>query len=105
MSERRILAALVHDRSVYDSIEPVMDIEDDFSDQGKIIASAIKEYYDNDENADCVDRGFLIDQVRSEMPKHFELFEGIINSLEEVSIPNALSEFRKLKQESAAHST
>jgi archaellum biogenesis ATPase FlaH len=102
MSERRILAALVHDRSVYDSIEPVMDIEDDFSDQGKIIASAIKEYYENDENADCVDRGFLIDQVRSEMPKHFELFEGIINSLEEVSIPNALSEFRKLKQESAA---
>jgi len=102
MSERRILAALIHDRSVYDTLEPVMDIDDDFTDQGKIIATAVKEYYDNDENADCVDKSFLIDHIRSEMPKHYQLFEGIISGLEEVSIPNALSEFRKLKQEATA---
>lgn len=101
MSERRILSALIHDRNVYDTIEPVMDIEDDFSDQGQIIAGKIKEYYDNDEHAEIVDREFLIDQIASDVPKHRELFEGIIRGLEQVSVPNALAEFRKLKEESA----
>ena len=101
MSEQRILSALIHDRSVYDNLEPIMDVEDDFGDQGQIIAAKIKEYYDNDENAEFVDREFLIDQIRTDMPKHFEVFEGIIRSLEAVSIPNALSEFRKLKLSSA----
>lgn len=101
MSERRILSALIHDRNVYDTIEPVMDIEDDFSDQGQIIAGKIKEYYDNDEHAEFVDREFLIDQIASDAPKHRELFEGIVRGLAQVSIPNALAEFRKLKEESA----
>lgn len=101
MSEKRILSALLHDRDVYDTLEPIMDIDDDFSDQGQVIVSRIKEYYDNDEHAEKVDRDFLIDQIRTELPKHFELFEGIISTLEEVSIPNALHEFRKLKLSSA----
>ena len=101
MSERRILSALIHDRNVFDTIEPVMDIEDDFSDQGQIIAAKVQEYYNNDEHAEFVDREFLIDQIRAEHPKHVETFEGIIHSLTEVSIPNALSEFRKLKEAAA----
>jgi len=101
LSERRILSALIHDRGVYDNLEPIMDVEEDFSDQGQVIASKVKEYYDNDENAQFVDRDFIIDQIRADIPKQYELFEGIIRSLEEVSIPNALSEFRKLKQEAA----
>lgn len=101
MSERRILAALLHDRKVFDNIEPVMDIEDDFGDHAQILVTKIKEYYDNDENAEYVDKDFLLDQIRTDYPKHTETFEGIISSLSEVSIPNALAEFRKLKEASA----
>lgn len=97
MSERRIIAALLYDRSVYDTLDPVMDIEEDFSDQGQVIVSTIKQYYDNDENAEYVDREFLLDHIRSDYPKHAETFEGIVSTLENVSVPNALSEFRKVK--------
>ncbi len=101
MSEKRILSALIHDRAVFDTLEPIMDIEDDFSEQGQVIATKIHEYYSNDENAENVDRDFLIDQIKQDMPKHYELFEGIICTLNEVSIPNAMAEFRKLKLDSS----
>ena len=101
MSETRILSALIHDRKAYDSIGPVMDAEEDFSDQGCIIAKKIQEYYDNDENAEDIDKQFLVDQITSDYPKHAESFEGIIRSLEPVSIPNVLSEYRKVKLKAA----
>jgi len=100
LSERRILAALLSDRNVYDSISPVMDIADDFDDKGGIIATHIKQYYENDEHAEAVDRQFLIDQLRNEYPKHGDFFEGIVKSLTPVSIPNALAEYRTLKLQS-----
>ncbi len=98
---KEILSALIHDRAVFDTLEPIMDIEDDFSEQGQVIATKIHEYYSNDENAENVDRDFLIDQIKQDMPKHYELFEGIICTLNEVSIPNAMAEFRKLKLDSS----
>lgn len=101
MSESRILSALVHDRSAYDSIGPVMDPEEDFSDQGSILVKKIQEYYDNDEAAESIDKQFLVDQIRADYPKHAETFEGIVRSLEPVSIPNVLAEFRKVKLRAA----
>jgi len=101
MSESRIISALIHDRAAYDSIGPVMDPDEDFSDQGAIIVNKVQEYYDNDVDADHIDKEFLIDHIKSDHPKHSDTFEGIIRTLQEVSIPNVLSEFRKVKLNAA----
>lgn len=101
MSESRIISALVHDRQAYDNISPVMDIEEDFSDQGQIIMHKVHEYYENDDTAEYVDKDFLVDQIRADYPKHADTFEGIVRSLQDVSVPNVLAEFRKVKLQAA----
>jgi len=61
--EQRILSALLHNRAAYDDVSGYIDTEEDFSDTAGIIVNYIKEYYENDEYADHVDKTFLLDQT------------------------------------------
>ena len=98
--ETRILSAVVAARSAYDYVSPIM-AEEDFSDTGWIIMRQLKEYYDVDPAAESVDKGWLCDSLHAAYPKHGDMLEGIVRGLSEVSVPNIVAEFRRLKRERA----
>lgn len=99
--EKRIISAIVNDRSAYDFISSIMD-EDDFSPEGWILASAVRKYYDTDTEAESVDREWLSDDLTHEYPRQREIFQALVRTLEPVSVPNIMQEFRRLKKDAAA---
>ena len=98
--EQRILAALIEHRPAYDCVSAII-AEEDFSDESWMVVEKVQEYYTTDEAAAAVDKGWLIDSLGHDYPKHRAVFEDIVVSLGTVSIPNIISEFRTLKREAA----
>lgn len=101
--ENRILSAVVAGKEAYDYIAPIM-AEEDFSDHGWIIMEQVKEYYETDPNASHIDKEWLIDALHSVFPRHADMLEGVVRGLSDVSIPNIVAEFRRLKRERAGSS-
>ncbi len=101
--EQRIISALVSNRSAFDSVSAII-AEDDFTDEGWIVVARVVDYYKTDEQATHVDKGWLIDSIAHDYPKHRDVFEETVVSLGEVSIPNIITEFRTLKKEAAGTS-
>jgi KaiC/GvpD/RAD55 family RecA-like ATPase len=66
--------------------------------------SQIKDYYDTDPHAEHVDKAWLIDSLHSALPKHGDMLEGVVRGFSEVSVPNIVAEFRRLKRERAGSS-
>lgn len=95
--ENKILNAACWDRSAYDKIV-LFRASDSISDKGKIVLKAIGDYYRADPNANKIDKQILEERLTRDFPKHSDLFKAIVNSFEEVSVPNIISEIIALKK-------
>ena len=98
--EQRILSAIISSRGMYHSVQASLE-QDDFTDEGWIIASAIISYYNNDEGIDHVNKDWLKDNLATQYPRNKDTFCGIVELLTEVSVPNVLEEYRLLKRAAA----
>lgn len=96
--ERRVLAAIIHDRSAYSGIAAHLK-ETDFTAQGWLIAAQVQEFYDADPSIKHVDKDWLRDIIKGKYPKHAEVINGVISALEDVSVPNVVREYKELRKE------
>jgi archaellum biogenesis ATPase FlaH len=104
VSERNLLASCIASREAFDSVSDLLN-EGDVSEQGNIILSHVREYYDRDPEAAGVDAELLSGSVRRSLsnPKHRETFETLIRSLTaaDVSPKNVLHDFKEVRREAA----
>ena len=102
MSERNLLASLMASREAYSTIIDHLE-EGDLSEQGNIIASAIKEYYDRDGQAASVSSEILARSVGRSLSnaKHREMFDKLITTLggTDCSPANVVHDFIAVKRE------
>ena len=102
MSERRLIAALMHDRTAYDIVIDKLE-EDDLTEQGTKIVSHIHDYYTLDPDAKQVDPEALSEAVGASLPnpKHRQVFENIIAEIacEDVSAANAVKLYLAQKRD------
>ena len=100
--EQKVIGAAITSREAFDEILSTQ-IDNDFTDQAKIIWRLIKEYYGADPEARHVDTDVLKSTVQRKQPKHADLFIDYIDSLGEVSCTNVLKEAIAVKLEAARH--
>lgn len=104
MSERRLLASCIASREAFETIAPHLK-RGDVSDQGDIILSCVRDYYDRDSDCERVDPDLLRSEVgrRVSSTKHQELFGNLIGELAalEVSPRNVVHDFIAVKREAA----
>jgi archaellum biogenesis ATPase FlaH len=104
MSERNLLASFIASREAFDTVVDHLK-KGDISDQGDIILSAVREYYDRDSECKTIDSDLLRADVerRVSNPKHKEMFGKLIDTIvgEEVSPANVVHDFIAVKREGA----
>lgn len=99
--EAKVLGAIAHSSDVYRTLAGMAE-DQDFSDQGLVIFKEIADFYERDGTADKVDTDLLCHALERKYPKHGEILQGIVHSLEDVSLPNVKHEFLSLKKQMAA---
>lgn len=97
--ERRLLGALLSSRAAYEALAPIIDEKQDFSEHGKLIYQQISRCYKNDIALQSCERDLLIMHFHSSSPKHADVFEKILNELQDQSIPNLIDFFVEYKRE------
>ncbi len=104
MSERKLLASCIKSREAFERISPHVR-RGDVSDQGDVILSAVREYYDRDDECTTVDPDLLRADVgrRVSAAKHQEMFGNLIGELvaTDVSPKNVVHDFIAVKREAA----
>ena len=104
MSERNLLASCLASREAYSSVSDLLQ-EGDLSEQGNIILSHVREYYDRDLDAAHVDHDLLQRSISRSLsnPKHRESFETLVRSIAGagVSPANVLHDFKEVRREAA----
>ena len=101
--QNRILLGVMRDRKSYNKIVHLLS-EDDFPDILKIPVRLVQDYYEEDPDATRVDPDWLSDKIVTALPspKHHAPILSVINTDEEVSIPNAVQDYLEIKKASAA---
>lgn len=101
-SERNLLGSVIQSREAFDSIADHIQ-KGDLSEQGYIILSAVREYYDRDDSASEVDSELLRNDVGRSVssPKHREMFDQLIESAAcaSVSPSNVVHDFIAVKRD------
>lgn len=100
--EQRVLAALLDSREAFNSIASVRE-DADFSEQGTLLLEEIDVFYDNDAEAESIDKGVIKDIIARKFPKAAAVINAVIDNLEDVSVPNVIAEYLDLKKESLEH--
>lgn len=104
MSERNLLASCIASREAFVSITDHV-TKGDLSEQGEVILSHVRDYYDRDQSAGRVDPELLRNDVGRSMsnPKHKEMFNTLIESIagEDTSPANVVHDFIEVKREAA----
>lgn len=104
MSERNLLAACIASRDAFETIQPHLKKED-ISEQGDIIMSGVRDYYERDPDCKRVDPDLLTSAICRELsnPKHKEMFGTLVESLaaQDVSARNVIHDFIEVKREAA----
>lgn len=104
MSERNLLASCIASREAFETIQDHVKKED-LSEQGDVILSHVRDYYQRDAEAGRVDTDLLQTSVARSMsnPKHKEMFTQLIASIvgEEVSASNVIHDYIEVKREHA----
>ena len=104
MSERKLLACCIQSRDAFDTVYDHLE-KGDLSEQGNIILSHLRDYYDRDAECRKADADLLrADVCRSlKSEKHRDSFGKLIESAagEEVSPANVLHDFVSVKREAA----
>jgi archaellum biogenesis ATPase FlaH len=102
MSERRLLAAVMQDRTAYDTVIDRLE-PDDLTEQGNILMENIVTYYRADGDAKRVDPATLSEAVQATLtnPKHHKVFSSLIEDIasEEVSAGNVVRLFCDQKRD------
>ena len=82
MSERRLLAACIASRDAFETIQPHLRKED-ISEQGDIIMSSVRDYYQRDPDAQRADPELLVGAISRGLsnPKHKEMFTQLVTSI------------------------
>ena len=92
-TERSLLAACVRDRAAFDLASKLIK-DKDLSEPGKVVFSAIEDYYARDPHTQAVDVQLLQEQVLADLsnPKHRETFVAVLDGIAsaEVSTANVL---------------
>jgi len=101
MQDKKILSAVIQDRTNYDQIADHVDI-DKFGPEIKLIWNEVIEYYQADASAACVDREILLARLERRLPdpKHSSRCQGIVKDLPEVSGTNVVREVLELQAHS-----
>ena len=89
---------MVTSREQFSGLEKLIS-DGDFIGPGKAVYEAIKEYYDNDPAAVCVDIEILANRLKRGHPKIAELVDQITSNLENLSAPNIIQEYIEFKKE------
>lgn len=97
--ERRLLGALLYNREAYEVLAPIIDEKNDFSEHGKLIYQQISRCYKNDLALKSCDKDLLIMHFHTAIPKHAELFEKVLNELQEHSVSNLIDFFVEYKKD------
>lgn len=104
MSERKLLASCIASRAAFERIQSHLR-KGDVSDQGDIILSAVRDYYERDDDCTSVDPDVLRSNVgrRVSSTKHQEMFGNLIGEIvaAEVSPANIVHDFIAVKREAA----
>lgn len=100
--ENKLLSAAFHDREAFDQLLSA-DVETDLSDKGKILWKLLKEYYSTDAEAPKADVEVISHQIERQYPKHVDTFKVILDSLEQVSIPNIIKDTIEFKIDATKH--
>jgi len=100
--EQKVIGAAIHSREAFSEILSTQ-IDNDFSDQAKILWKLIKEFYANDPEATFVDKDVLKSVLKRKQPKHKDMFIDYIDSLGEISCNNIIKEAIEVKLESTRH--
>ena len=102
MRERQVLSSSMHSRDAYERIRDHVE-RDDFTEQGYVIWSGIKDYYEADDMAKNVESGILAESISRVIPadKHKEMFRNLVASLDEmdVSTPNVVADLLATKRD------
>ncbi len=97
--EQKLISAVILDREIYEEVSS-LNLEEDLSDQAKIIFKVIAQYYNNDTEAVKADPEILQSILTRQYPKHAELFANFLRDLEPVSPSNVLEEVIAVKLDS-----
>jgi archaellum biogenesis ATPase FlaH len=103
-SEHKLLAALMVDRKVHETLADYME-KRDFTAQGDLISREIARYYDEDKDARRVDPELLIERIGRTLPnaKQLEGFREIIKDLPyDIGAQNVAQSILEHKREGAA---
>jgi len=100
--EQKLISAVILDREIYEEVV-TLKLEEDLSDQAKIIFKVVEQYYQNDPEIGRADVEILQSIINRQYPKHAELFSTFLSGLDPVSPANVLEEVIALKLESVKH--
>lgn len=102
MSERRLIAAMIKDRTAYDIVIDKLE-EDDLTEQGTKIVGHIHDYYNVDHEATHVDPETLTELICGSLPnpKHADAFKKLVADIasDDVSSANAVRLYLEQKRE------
>ncbi len=101
--EKKILSAALHSRDSYNKISALID-EKDFTEVSLEIWKRINIWYEQDEESTKVDIDLFKIIIQEELPKHYTLIHNEIDSFDNTSAPNLISELVKLRRKSLATS-
>ena len=99
--EAKVLAAFLCDRSAYEELRGICDKED-FSDLGGLILEQVEVYYTTDRQALTVDTDLLLSSIGRTHPAMLDSVTRTLSNMDDVSVPNVMSEYVELRLESMA---
>lgn len=86
--EKDLLSIIKTSREAYEEVEPYIK-DEDLSDLGLIIYKEFVAYYNNDADANSIDIDIILQRLERQNPKHIKLYQNVLNSLRDISVPNA----------------
>ena len=103
-NERTVLAACLRSREAFDKIYDHIG-DSDFTEQGKLVVNAMRDYYARDKDATRIDAELLGREISRGIanPKHRRVFEGMVSDIAalEVSPANVVHDLIAIKRETA----
>lgn len=96
--ENKLISAALHDREAFNTIISNIPPKS-LNDKAKLVMKEIESFYKKDESASACDPEIIKDRLCRNYPKHAKLFEGIIDNLQPVSIPNLTAEILEARKE------
>jgi archaellum biogenesis ATPase FlaH len=104
LTDSKLLAAAFNDREGYETLLS-QNLGKQLTPATKVVWDQIEQFYEKDPEAKNVDREIILSQLRRKYRKEetFNTFRNVINSFDNISLPNVLSELRQFRIETVAN--